>query len=289
MDSIFEEDGDAVGREIEAYCPSPRCKADTTHTIISMYEDDVRRVQCVVCGDVHQYRKPRGDGLEEGADGTTKRTTVKQMTWEDAIARTTDADLANCRPYSIRDAYEEGDVVHHKQFDVGFVIELLPDNKLKMIFRDGSSRVLIHNSSNRAAQMPDISEIPVPREQKKKKRAKKTETPSVPVPARSKAEVEAAVQRARNAAQMRMDEAQKTTDERNKKLKADAKAAKGRGAKPPVMTKQAPAAKLEKPAAKSKPVVKPVAAKKPAAKKPAAKKPVAKKPAAKKPAAKKKR
>ena len=53
MDSIFEEDADEVGGEIEAYCPSPRCKADTTHTIISMYEDEVRRVQCVVCGEVH--------------------------------------------------------------------------------------------------------------------------------------------------------------------------------------------------------------------------------------------
>jgi len=53
MDSIFEEEADEVGGEIEAYCPSPRCKADTTHTIISMYEDEVRRVQCVVCGEVH--------------------------------------------------------------------------------------------------------------------------------------------------------------------------------------------------------------------------------------------
>ena len=65
MDSIFEEDADEVGGEIEAYCPSPRCKADTTHTIISMYEDEVRRVQCVVCGEVHAFRKPRGDAPEE--------------------------------------------------------------------------------------------------------------------------------------------------------------------------------------------------------------------------------
>src|SRR6266545_2004526 len=98
MDSIFEEDADEVGGEIEAYCPSPRCKADTTHTIISMYEDEVRRVQCVV--------------------------------WGEAMSRASDTDLANCRPYSIRDAYEEGDVVHHPVFDIGFVTELLPDNKV---------------------------------------------------------------------------------------------------------------------------------------------------------------
>src|SRR4051812_4189817 len=229
MDSIFEEDADEVGGEIEAYCPSPRCKADTTHTIISMYEDEVRRVQCVVCGEVHAYRKPRGDGVEEAGDSAGKKTSQRRLTWDDAMARASDGDLANCRPYSIRDAYEEGDVVHHPVFDIGFVTELLPDNKVEVIFRDGGSRILVHNRGDLAARMPDISEIPIPRESKKKKRAKKPEPTSQPVPARSKAEVEAAVQRARAAAHARMDEAQKTADERSKKLKAEVKKP---GAKP---------------------------------------------------------
>ena len=159
MDSIFEEDADEVGGEIEAYCPSPRCKADTTHTIISMYEDEVRRVQCVVCGEVHAYRKPRGDGAEEGADGHGKKSTAKRVTWDDALSRATDNDLGNCRPYSIRDSYEEGDCVHHPVFDIGFVVEQLPDNKVEVIFRDGGARILVHNRGDLAARMPDISEI----------------------------------------------------------------------------------------------------------------------------------
>src|ERR1700742_4834849 len=199
MDSIFEEDDDEEGGEIEAYRPSPRCKADTTHTIISMYEDEVRRVQCVVCGEVHAYRKPRGDGEGEG-DGSGKKASQKRMTWDDAMARATDNDLNHARPYSIRDSYEEGDVVHHPVFDIGFVIEQLPDNKVDIIFRDGGSRILVHNRGDLASRMPDISEIPVPREQKKKKRAKKPEPAAAPVQARSKAEVEAAVAKARGAA-----------------------------------------------------------------------------------------
>jgi Zn ribbon nucleic-acid-binding protein len=282
MDSIFEEDADEVGGEIEAYCPSPRCKADTTHTIISMYEDEVRRVQCVVCGEVHAYRKPRGDGVEEAADGATKKPTQRRVTWDDAMARATEADLGNCRPYSIRDAYEEGDVVHHPVFDIGFVIELLPDNKVEVIFRDGGSRILVHNRGDLASRMPDISEIPIPREAKKKKRAKKPEPAGQPVAARTKAEVEAAVLRARSAAQLRMDEAQKTADERNKKLKAEVK-------KPPAKAKGAAAVAPPKPVPAAKPdkAVKPAKAAKPAkpAAKPAAKKPAkAAKPAAKKPA-----
>jgi len=290
MDSIFEEDADEVGGEIEAYCPSPRCKADTTHTIISMYEDEVRRVQCVVCGEVHAYRKPRGDGVEEAGDGAAKKSSQRRVTWDDAMARATEADLGNCRPYSIRDAYEEGDVVHHPVFDIGFVIELLPDNKVEVIFRDGGSRILVHNRGDLASRMPDISEIPIPREAKKKKRAKKPEPAGQPVTTRTKAEVEAAVQRARAAAQLRMDEAQKTADERSKKLKAEVK--KG-GAKPGKDVKEAAPAKAAKPAPAAKaaaaPTTKPVPAAKPAKGKPPAKAaPAAKKPAKPaKPAAKK--
>src|SRR5262245_31022674 len=181
MDSIFDEDVDAVGGEIEAYCPSPRCKADTTHTIISMYEDEVRRVQCVVCGEVHAYRKPRGDGVEDGGEGVNKKASARKLSWDEAMARASDNDLANCRPYSIRDTYEDGDVVHHPVFDIGFVVEQLPDNKVEVIFRDGGARILVHNRGDLAPRLPDIAEIPMPREQKKKKRAKKPEAPSAPV------------------------------------------------------------------------------------------------------------
>jgi len=291
MDSIFEEDADEVGGEIEAYCPSPRCKADTTHTIISMYEDEVRRVQCVVCGEVHAYRKPRGDGTDEASDAHGKKGAPKRMTWDDAMARASDQDLANCRPYSIRDTYEEGDVVHHPVFDVGFVTDQLPDNKVEVIFRDGQSKVLVHNRGDLASRMPDISEIPVPREQKKKKRSKKVDASPQQIPHRNKAEIEAAVLRARSAAQARMEEATRTADERSKKLKADAKknkaAAKGKPAPKPVVK----AAKPVKAAAKSakKPAAK-KPAKKAAPKKPAAKKkPASAKKGAKKPAKKKKR
>ncbi len=300
MDSMFEEDADEVGGEIEAYCPSPRCKADTTHTIISMYEDEVRRVQCVVCGEVHAYRKPRGDGIEEG-DGSGKKGGPKRLTWDEAMARATDGDLANCRPYSIRDTYEDGDVVHHPVFDIGFVVEQLPDNKVEVIFRDGGARILVHNRGDLAARMPDIAEVPMPREQKKKKRAKKVEAAPQPVPTRSKAEVEAAVVRARQAAQARMEEATRSADERSKKLKAEAKrkpaakaavAGKGNAKAAAPAPAKAAAKTAAKPAKAAKPVKAKAAAK--GAKKPSkpAKKPAAKKPAAKKaakPAKKKKR
>jgi Zn ribbon nucleic-acid-binding protein len=285
MDSIFDEDVDEVGGEIEAYCPSPRCKADTTHTIISMYEDEVRRVQCVVCGEVHAYRKPRGDAAEEAADAVPKRGGSRRATWEDALARASEGDLANCRPYSVRDTYEEGDCVFHPKFDVGFVNELLPDNKVEILFRD-DSRILVHNRGDLASRMPDISETPAPREAKKKKRTKKpAETPQ-PIVLRGKADIDAAIGRARAAAQARTDEVttQAETPASSKGAKKAAKPVKSAAppkGKPPA--KPVKAAKAPPPKAAKKPAKKPAAkpAKKPAAKKAPAKKP-AKKPVKKK-------
>src|SRR5262245_6355765 len=192
MDSIFDEDVDEVGGEIEAYCPSPRCKADTTHTIISMYEDEVRRVQCVVCGEVHAYRKPRGDSVEEGgpeATPTKKRASAKQP-WEDAMSRASEQDLANCRPYTVRDTYETGELVHHPVFDIGFVSNILPDNKVYITFRD-RPRIMAHNLGvAEAARMPSISEAPPPRDLKKKKRTKKKDEGAPAAAVRSKAELD---------------------------------------------------------------------------------------------------
>ena len=250
MDSIFDEDVDEVGGEIEAYCPSPRCKADTTHTIISMYEDEVRRVQCVVCGEVHAYRKPRGDAPEEGSAEPSGRkpSTAPRVSWKDAVSRATEADLTNCRPYSIRDTYEIGDVVAHPKFDIGFVIELLPDNKVAMAFRnEAEPRILVHNRGDLAQQMPGISEIPPPRDAKKKKRPKKKDDDARPVVIRSDADIEAALGKARLAAQARTEEGQRTVTTRlaeEKKKAKVVKPVKAAAAKPD----QAAATKAAKPA-----------------------------------------
>jgi len=182
MESIFENDTEGVGSDIEAYCPSPRCKADTNHTVISKYEDEIRRVQCVVCGDVHAYRKPRGEAYEEPPEPPARKAR-KKPTWEQFMATTTAKAMENCRPYSIRDTYQEGDLVSHPTFHVGFVSELLPDNKVEITFRD-DRRILVHNRADLAAKMPAVAEIPMPREEKRRKRKRKQE------PAAKKADID---------------------------------------------------------------------------------------------------
>jgi hypothetical protein len=249
MDSIFDEDADEVGGEIEAYCPSPRCKADTTHTIISMYEDEVRRVQCVVCGEVHAYRKPRGDSVEEpgGPEVTPKKRSSSKMTWEDAMSRVPESDLGTTRPYTVRDTYEQGELVFHPVFDIGIVTELLPDNKVEITFRD-RPRVMAHNLGvAEASRMPSISEAPPPRDVKKKKRVKKKDDSAAAAAVRSRAQIGEALELARHAASAKMDESQRTV---SSQLEAKAKATKVK----PVKGKDAVADVEGKPKGKSEPV-----------------------------------
>ncbi len=169
MESIFNENSHEVGAEIEAYCPSSRCKADTTHAIVSMYEDEIRRVQCLVCNEVHAFRKPKGDDEDEQEIDTTplRKRLLKKPAWEEAMRQVTDSDLETARPYSILDRFEQLDIIAHPKFGIGFVTELLKDNKVEITFKD-IRRTLIHNRSDLARKVSGkLASIPGPEKHKK--------------------------------------------------------------------------------------------------------------------------
>jgi Zn ribbon nucleic-acid-binding protein len=251
MDFMFEDEVDEVGSDVEAFCP--KCKADTTHVVISKYEDEIRRVQCNPCGDVHSFRKPRGEAEDDVPEpvAARKRAMMKKYTWEEFFAKHGEKDA---KPYEFREGYRENQILFHPRFGKGFVSEIVSESKVEITFAD-ARRILVHNRK-------DIPGSPLA--------AEDDGLPSTAVPGKPAA----------------------GTKSKEKKLPAPAKPSPPKGAavaptqKP---TAKKPAAKepaARKPAAK--PAAKKPAAKKPAARKPAAK-PAAKKPAAKKPAAKKRR
>jgi hypothetical protein len=141
MDFMFEDEVDEVGSDVEAYCP--KCKGDTTHVVISKYEDEIRRVQCNPCGDVHSFRKPRGDVEDDVPEpiAAKKRAMMKKLTWEEFFAKHSDK---NAKPYEFREHYHENVIVTHPKFGSGFISEILSDSKVEVTFKD-SRRVLVHN------------------------------------------------------------------------------------------------------------------------------------------------
>src|SRR5215475_12934239 len=160
---IFDDDIEEIGSDVEAFCP--KCKADTAHTIITKYEDEIRRVQCSPCGDVHAYRKPRGELEEEGAqaDEKSKKKIVKKPTWEEFFAK---HDVSSARPYTFRDTYIENDIVTHPKFGMGFASETYDEDKVEITFKD-QRRVLVHNRKELPGAPPELARAPKPRPQPK--------------------------------------------------------------------------------------------------------------------------
>jgi Zn ribbon nucleic-acid-binding protein len=264
MDFMFEDDVDEVGSDVEAYCP--KCKADTTHVVISKYEDEIRRVQCNPCGDVHSFRKPRGEAEEDIPEpvAARKRALLKKLTWEEFFAKHGEK---NAKPYEFRDTYRENAIVFHPKFGKGYVSEVVSESKVEITFAD-ARRILVHNRK-------DIPGSPVGRED--------DGLPSTPPPKAGKGAAKSADKHPAKPAEKHAAKPEAAH------AKVAPPAAKKHEEKKPAAAK--PAKKPVKPPAK-KPAVKPAKKPaKPAAKKPGAAKPDKKpaKPAAKKPAAKKKR
>jgi hypothetical protein len=235
---IFDDDVDEVGAEVEAHCP--KCKADTTHVVVSKYEDEIRRVQCNPCGDVHTFRKPRGE--EEGEPEpvvVSKKKQKAKPTYEQVMAKQKNKPP---RPYAIGEYFKEPEVLSHPKFGVGYVTENIGDDKIEVTFAT-DKRVLIHNRKN--LTLPFLRPLNPPKGEKKGKAAAAAPAPAPAPKEAAKPAKAAASAAARPAAK-----------------KPAAKAAAARpAAKPAAKAKAKPVAKKAARAAAKKPV-KPKAVKK---------------------------
>src|SRR5438093_8497881 len=110
MDFMFEDEVDEVGSDVEAYCP--KCKGDTTHVVISKYEDEIRRVQCNPCGDVHSFRKPKGEEEETPQEPEKKKKTKAKPTYDQIMAKSKKPP----RSYLINEYFKELEILTHPKF-----------------------------------------------------------------------------------------------------------------------------------------------------------------------------
>jgi hypothetical protein len=179
MDFMFEDEVDEVGSDVEAFCP--KCKADTTHVVISKYEDEIRRVQCNPCGDVHSFRKPRGEAEDDVPEpvAARKRAMMKKFTWEEFFAKHGEKEA---KPYEFRDCYRENQIVFHPKFGKGFVSEVVSESKVEITFAD-ARRILVHNrkdipGSPLAAEDDGLPSTAIPNKPATKPKEKKLLAPA---------------------------------------------------------------------------------------------------------------
>ncbi len=133
----------SAGSEIDAWCT--KCKLDLGHRIIAMVEDRPKRVVCQTCGSQHNYRAPksadRGVSVRKAKKTPSKSPTARaraeqerQHEWERRIAGNS---LESFTRYTIDKVFETDELISHKKFGEGYVLEILDSHKVTIMFKDG--------------------------------------------------------------------------------------------------------------------------------------------------------
>jgi len=153
-----------AGGECDAWCT--KCKRDAVHNIVAMDSTGKTpaQVQCRSCQGTHKYRPPKetpaavkatkatatkaaGAAKVAGAKPATKKVSKAAANtavsiykrWEELVGKR--AGVA-AQPYAVTKGYGLDDVVEHTQFGLGFVLEEIAYNRIKVLFQD-SERTLL--------------------------------------------------------------------------------------------------------------------------------------------------
>lgn len=156
--------GLTAGGECDAWCT--KCKRDTLHNIVAMDSTGKTpaQVQCRSCQGTHKYRPPKetpvakalAKGAAAGAAKTPSAKAEKKAAekkaaaaaassasaykrWEDLLGKRGGNKAA---AYKVTGGYDLDDVIEHKDFGLGFVVEEVGYNRIKVLFQD-SERVLV--------------------------------------------------------------------------------------------------------------------------------------------------
>jgi hypothetical protein len=106
-----------------------------------MVGDRVARVECNVCGSVHNHRgtaapKPRSSSSRTPAQ---PRKTRAQAQWENLMA---EADQSRSIPYHLKTPVKTGDLISHPSFGMGQILSTTRPNKMEIIFEQGVKLLL---------------------------------------------------------------------------------------------------------------------------------------------------
>ncbi|MFC1641180.1 hypothetical protein ACFL5O_00625 [Myxococcota bacterium] len=134
-----------AGSEIDAYCT--KCRMDLGHRIVAMVGGKPKRVLCMTCNSEHAYHAPKAGSKgavskirTSAAPKSRPRPVNNASEWEKRIAGQVATAFSR---FSIQRTYRQGDLLLHTKFGEGYVVDVLEDGKVSVMFRDGP-RTLAH-------------------------------------------------------------------------------------------------------------------------------------------------
>lgn len=147
-----------AGNEVDAWCT--KCRMDLLHRVVAAVAGKPKRVECQTCHTQHNYRAPKGakEPLPREGEATSTRTPKAKAPkaakaakipkrlqpmvseWESRVLGQTSSAFA---AYSASGSFSANQLLRHKSFGDGYVAEVMEDNKINVIFRDGP-RTLVH-------------------------------------------------------------------------------------------------------------------------------------------------
>ena len=132
-----------VGSTVESICS--KCKLVLDHLIVSMKEDKIDKVKCNTCETIHKYRDPakrlKAKTTARKSSGTRTRMIDALKEWEQIIQTSTKDEFV---PYAMDKSFKKGDKITHKAFGEGGVLQMVGENKINVLFKEGQ-KLLICN------------------------------------------------------------------------------------------------------------------------------------------------
>lgn len=135
----------SIGQEIEGYCR--KCKTVTLHVITAMNEDKIEKVMCKMCMSYHKHKQPAESSSAVNVQKITEKPEkkVKKRTRRNKWTRLLDdIDSKIAIEYKMDKEYELETAIHHKNFGLGVVKNIIDSRKIEVLFHDGE-KILVQN------------------------------------------------------------------------------------------------------------------------------------------------
>lgn len=145
-----------VGENIDAYCT--KCKLILAHVVLYEIDGAVRGVKCKTCGSEHKYREKkvqtkstravksdRQEKPRKTAPKGRKVSKVSSLQWE---LKFEEMDVeSRAKNYHIQDTYSIDDVIRHPVFGIGFVIRVVSETRMEVLFKDSVKLMAMNTMS----------------------------------------------------------------------------------------------------------------------------------------------